>query len=214
MDCVRRRGKYYSVIISVPNDLFLHFGKKQIWLPLIMMFSGMRCNEIAQHYVDDIQEREDIHYFRIADNVDRKQHIKTPTSKRDIPIHSKLKELGLLALVARMKEAGQNQLFPNFIYRSSIKQYYDSQTSTQLNLPINAIDNDDKLRLYSLRANFRNSIEEKFINHIISAMDRGDSSTIGSYSRYYDLALNNIMGHTIKGTVGDTQCIERKDYKS
>lgn len=174
------------------------------WLPLIMMFSGMRCNEIAQLYIDDLQEKEGIFLFRITENETRNQHVKTLTSKREVPIHNTLKELGLLEHVAKMKAAGHQQLFPNCIYRPGIGLHYDSNLSGQLNVPINLIDKDKKLRLYSLRANFRNSIEEKFVNRLIAAMDNGVTSDIGSYTRYYDLALNNIMGHTIKGTMGDT----------
>jgi integrase len=180
------------------------------WLPLIMMYSGMRCNEIAQLYVDDIQEKDGIQFFRITEDETRNQHVKTLASQREVPIHAILKDLGLFDHIARMKAAGQQQLFPNCTYRPGIGLYYDSSMSLQLNVPINLIDNDKKLRLYSLRANFRNSIEEKFVNRLITAMDNGISSDIGGYSRYYDLALNNIMGHTIIGTIGDTVYRKRR----
>jgi integrase len=173
------------------------------WLPLIMMFSGMRCNEISQLFVDDLQEKDGIYFFRITEDVARNQHVKSLTSKREVPIHNTLKELGLLDYVAKMKDEGHHQIFPNCQYRPGIGLYYDANMSFQLNIPINLIDKDKKLRLYSLRANFRNSIEEKFVNRLITAMDSDVSADIGAYSRYYDLALNNILGHAIKGTVGD-----------
>jgi integrase len=183
---------------------------ERIWIPLIMMYSGMRCNEIAQLFVDDIQEQDGIPYFRITNNLERNQQIKSETSKRNVPIHNKLIELGLLEYAGQMNRAGQEQLFPNCIYRPSVGLYYDSNLSTALNLPINLIDSDRKLRLYSLRANFRNNIEEKFVNRLIAVMDGGESSDLGGYSRYYDLALNDILGHAVKGSKGDTVYRKRR----
>lgn len=196
--------------VTLLTELHNPANPEMTWLPLIMMFSGMRCNEIAQLYIDDIQEKDGIQFFRITEDEARNQHVKTLASQREVPIHTTLKNLGLFNHIARMKAAGQQQLFPNCTYRPGIGLYYDSSMSVQLNVPINLIDKDKKLRLYSLRANFRNSIEEKFVNRLIAAMDNGVSSDIGGYSRYYDLALNNIMGHTIEGTVGDTVYRKRR----
>lgn len=189
--------------VELLAGLHHHETPEMTWLPLIMMFSGMRCNEIAQLFVDDLQEKDGIYFFRITEDVARNQHVKSLTSKREVPIHNTLKELGLLDYVAKMKAEGHYQIFPNCQFRPGIGLYYDANMSFQLNIPINLIDKDKKLRLYSLRANFRNSIEEKFVNRLIAVMDSGVSSDIGAYSRYYDLALNNILGHAITGTVGD-----------
>jgi integrase len=191
--------EYVKMLVGLHNPK----SPEMTWFPLIMMFSGMRCNEIAQLFIDDIQEKDGIYFFRITNNKERNQHVKSLTSERNVPIHSALMKLGLLEHVAKMQAAGHRQIFPNCTYRPGIGLYYDSNTSVQLNVPINLIDKGKKLRLYSLRANFRNSIEEKFVNRMIASMDGGVSSDISGYSRYYDLALNNIMGHTIKGTIGD-----------
>ena len=34
MDCIRRRGKVYCAVITVPTDLRLLIGKSQIWRSL------------------------------------------------------------------------------------------------------------------------------------------------------------------------------------
>jgi len=177
---------------------------ERTWIPLIMLFSGMRCNEVAQLYIDDIQEQDGIHYFRVIDNVERHQSVKCATSRRNVPMHKKLIELGLLEHVDRMKREKAEQLFPNCVYRPGVGLYYDCNLSTALNLPINLIDPDKKLRLYSLRANFRNSIEEKLVNRMIEQLDSGSSASLSGYSHYYELALNDTMGHAIKGSKGDT----------
>lgn len=184
-------------------DLYVPETPETTWLPLIMMYSGMRCNEIAQLYLDDIQVRDGINYFRLVENKARNQKIKTESSVRDVPIHKTLIDFGFLKYVEKMKKAGHAQLFPNCVYRENIGLYYDSALSILLNVPINLIDNDRKLRLYSLRANFRCSVEEKFVNAAIAALDAGKASDNTGYNRYYDMALNDIMGHVITGSEGD-----------
>jgi integrase len=201
-----------TTYVNLLIDLYLPENPETTWLPLIMMFSGMRCNEIAQLFLDNIQFRDEIYFFRIVDNEDRHQKVKSDSSSREVPIHQTLIDFGLLEYVEKMKRAGHKQLFSNCIYRENVGLHYDSALSSLLNAPINLIDDDKKLRLYSLRANFRCSIEEKFINRAIAALDAGESSDNTGYSRYYDLALNDIMGHAVKGTVGDMVYRKRRLY--
>jgi len=173
------------------------------WLPLIMMFSGMRCNEVAQLFVDDVQVKDGIDFFQITGNSERNQHVKSAESVRNVPIHAALIELGLKDYVSHMKGLGHTQLFPNFKYRPAYGLYYDNNLSTRFNEPVNLISDDPKLRLYSLRANFRCSVEEALLAPILAAHDRGEFAG-GSYHPYFDLALNNVMGHKVKGNTGDT----------
>jgi hypothetical protein len=102
----------------------------------------------------------------------------------------------------RMREEGHEQLFPNCKYKESVGLYYDANLSSLMNEPVNLISEDRKLRLYSLRANFRCSIEEALLAPLLDAYDRGDAVE-GSYSRFFDLALDNVMGHKVKGNTGD-----------
>ncbi|HEY5514257.1 MAG TPA: hypothetical protein VIK40_11500 [Geomonas sp.] len=78
-----------------------------------------------------------------------------------------------------------------------------------MNEPVNLISEDRKLRLYSLRANFRCSVEEALLAPLLNAHDRGEIVG-GSYSPFFDLALDNVMGHKVKGTTGDTVYRKRR----
>jgi len=75
------------------------------WIPLVMAFSGMRCNEIAQLFVDDIQYRDGIDYIRVAENCERNQHVKTDESRREVPVHPVLVDFGFLRYVVEMRES-------------------------------------------------------------------------------------------------------------
>ncbi|WP_133499617.1 site-specific integrase [Cognatilysobacter terrigena] len=80
------------------------------WLTLILAFSGARLNEITQLTVADITERDGIPGFAITDRA-AGQSLKNANSKRWIPIHPKLLELGILDYVAAVGESGEYDLF-------------------------------------------------------------------------------------------------------
>lgn len=80
------------------------------WLPLVMAFTGARLNEITQLEADDLQEIDGIWVFRIHADAPGKS-LKTKGSKRLIPVHPRLLELGLLELRADVVRSGQNALF-------------------------------------------------------------------------------------------------------
>jgi integrase len=173
------------------------------WLPLIMMYSGMRPNEVAQLYLDDVQEIEGINFFRICKNAERKQRVKS-NSERDVPIHEQLKELGFMVYVEKMRDAGEKQLFPNCRYQSGIGYYYSNDMSCRLNATINLhIAEDKKLRLYSMRKNFRSALDNIFTEKAVASIKGRETTDLGAYQQYFERAVNDILGHAVKGTTGD-----------
>lgn len=194
-----------QLYINMLADTYLPEFPENVWIPLIILYNGMRNNEIAQLYVDDILEREGIQYFRIWDTDVRNQRIKVEASQRNLPIHSKLIELGFMEYVKKMRASGQDQLFPNCIYNERTGRYYDDNLSARLNTLVDSITTDKKLRVYSLRANFKTAIETKFADAAIDAME-GKRSTldIAGLEKFIDRAFNDVMGHSAKGGTGDT----------
>jgi len=89
------------------------------WLPLIGLYTGARINEICQlSPVDDIlqDEKTGIWYFWFNDESDTAadvdKSIKTNSSKRIVPIHSQLINLGFLDYINRLKIENNNLIFP------------------------------------------------------------------------------------------------------
>lgn len=81
------------------------------WVPLIAAYTGMRREEIAGIGVDYIREEDGITFFDVVDTDDRR--LKTAASRRQIPVHSDLMDLGLLAVVHAAKRGGSGVLFPD-----------------------------------------------------------------------------------------------------
>jgi integrase len=87
---------------------FLH--DYQFWLPLLALYSGARLEELCQLYLTDIKLDAEIPYFNIADNYPD-QHLKNNSSRRAIPIHPELINLGLLTFIKQKKFKGEIKLF-------------------------------------------------------------------------------------------------------
>ena len=82
----------------------------------------MRQNEIAQLHLDDIRQVDGVWVFDINDNTPDKR-LKTINSKRLVPLHPFLSnDLNLPGHVARLKEQGEERLFPE-ISESKTKGY-------------------------------------------------------------------------------------------
>ena len=84
---------------------------ERYWLPLIAMLSGMRLAEIAQLYLSDIKEPDGIPVFDVNEEEDKR--LKNPTSRRIVPVHPILIELGFLQYVEKMRAQGESRLWPN-----------------------------------------------------------------------------------------------------
>ena len=111
---------------NYPTDGFMY------WTPLIALYTGGRCNEVAQLQVTDVFKTPDgIDVISIMDDpytdVDDDEplgkslgvnikSVKTASSRRWVPVHDKLKEAGFLDFVEHMRSQGEVRLFPNLPY--------------------------------------------------------------------------------------------------
>lgn len=89
------------------------FSKKQskynyqYWLPLLGLYTGARLNELCQLMATDVSENEGVWCISITDTGDR-QKLKNANSRRIVPIHSKLIELGFIRYA---QSRGKQRLF-------------------------------------------------------------------------------------------------------
>lgn len=81
------------------------------WALLICLFSGCRREEPSQMNLSAVIEMDGIPCFYFAAE-DEDQSLKTDCSKRTVPIHSALIQLGFLEYVQGLRKAGHTRLFP------------------------------------------------------------------------------------------------------
>ncbi|MDP3602383.1 MAG: site-specific integrase [Bosea sp. (in: a-proteobacteria)] len=100
-------------------------GEAQKWIPLISLFSGARLEEIGQLRLIDIKSENGIVYFdlrEIDDTPGQSTSRKTKSSRRRVPVHRVLIEMGLLAYAEDQKKRGVLRLFPDL-------REYDGKTT-------------------------------------------------------------------------------------
>lgn len=84
-------------------------GGYKYWLPWLGLYTGARLDELCQLRLVDFYEEEGIPVIHFTPEAGK---LKTTSSERTIPVHSRLIELGLLDYVARLKALGHERLFP------------------------------------------------------------------------------------------------------
>lgn len=132
--------------------------RARFWVPLICLFSGMRPNEVCQLELADVRLTESgTLYFDINDGGGTKK-LKTPTSKRGVPVHPELMRFGFGDYVKKLRDEKQQKLFPEIKpgkYGYSSQQVADWFSDTFLP---KVVEKDGKISLYSFRHNFRDAL--------------------------------------------------------
>lgn len=98
----------------------------KFWLPHLGLFTGARVNELCQLNPQTDVRRDEVSGIWFLDVTDEsgaddgvRKSVKTAGSRRKIPIHSTLIELGLLEYVTRVKAQGAQRLLPGFPVRKA-----------------------------------------------------------------------------------------------
>jgi integrase len=94
-----------------------HLHDYYYWVPLIAVFTGMRIEEICQLNLVDFVRIDDVDCFNVTDKGEGQQ-LKNQSSRRLVPVHPRLVELGIQGYVCARKEQGATMLLPNLNKRS------------------------------------------------------------------------------------------------
>jgi integrase len=116
-----------------PRELQMMFDARRMmaltethnfWVPLMLLFTGARINEIAALTIDDIRKVPDadgkhpdlweiIITRDFADEDDGEEHhLKNENAQRRVPLHPELVRMGFLDYLADVKASGSIRLFP------------------------------------------------------------------------------------------------------
>lgn len=120
------------------SDQYKEFMNKPdwYWLPVIALFSGARQGELANLTVESFEEIDTIKCFYIADG-------KTLESRRTVPIHSVLLDLGLWEYVQNLKNMGIRQFVPHRPANDRTKS-----VSRQWGLWVQEVEIDDPSKVF------------------------------------------------------------------
>lgn len=165
----------------VPRDAGIY------WVPLISLFSGARSGEVIQLYVDDVRQEDGIWYLDINDEGDDKR-LKTPHSRRVVPLHQTLNDLGFLEHVNQRRKQGKQRLFPDL--KMGADGYYSSPFSKHFNRFLKAVGIKNRRNAFhSFRHCFEDACRDSGISkEVMDALQgHGEEGMSGRYGRGFVL---------------------------
>ena len=175
----------------------------------IAAYSGMRLNEIIQLNTDDIITKDGVVCFslnmEIDVNTDRSKTLKTKNSIRNVPIHSKLKDIGLFELIDSKKKSGAKNGKPVRLFNCDNKDF-----SEYFRKKINVrVIKDDKTRTF-------HSLRHTFINKLIQGGERIEhvAALVGHEQQYkitMDTYAERVNAKILKNLVEKINFIEVKE---
>ena len=153
------------------------------WVPLIALFSGMRLGEIIQMQVADVKCLDGVDYFDVtplgfdpsddeAGAADDEKSLKTAASRRGIPIHKTLFDLGFEEFLKFRRASGERRLFPEYDrakddsswskqFSKHFKRFRESIGVTRRGVKFHSIRHnvEDALRNTDVRQEVRDAIQ-------------------------------------------------------
>ncbi|MGE6790991.1 DUF6538 domain-containing protein [Pseudomonas guineae] len=81
------------------------FGQALYWMPLIMAYSGVRREELAQLLVADVKQEGGVWFLDLQEG--EGQSLKTLSSRRQVPLHGDLLELGFIEYLHTVPSGGR-----------------------------------------------------------------------------------------------------------
>ena len=174
--------KEIKEIFSKQN--YLHYTKVEkdsyyrYWVPLIGVFTGMRCGEICSLYLDNVRgitgnKRSKRWCFDIVEEPKRPdKRLKTRSSRRIVPIHDTLLELGFVDFIKLLKkDPERKRVFEELKYSEGSYVRNISQFWNRRYLPLLGIKTD-KNGFHSFRHSVidhlkQQGVEPHFINELV-----------------------------------------------
>ncbi|MDO8388520.1 MAG: site-specific integrase [Polaromonas sp.] len=143
---------------------YREFSPFRYWLPLLGVYAGARINELCQLRLEDVCKTDagtwyiDINENTADKSLKRQKDTGTCWSKRKVPLHPALIDLGFIAWCERLREEGFKRVFPELSWNA--KTHYAKE-------PIRAMSEfffslgmprDNTKVFHSFRHGFNNAI--------------------------------------------------------
>lgn len=153
----------------------------QYWLPLLGLYTGARLNELCQLRLEDVVVVNGIDCLHIRQG-SADQKIKTDSSERLVPVHSRLKALGFLEYVERLRSEGQVRVFPELTRHK--KHGYSAAPSKWFARVRAQLGFEGKKDFHSFRHTLADHLKQKGVSEALVGGILGHQTGGITFSRY------------------------------
>jgi integrase len=162
---VRHLDAIFNAIAERRVTISGNLSSFHYWAPLLGYLTAGRVNEIASLRLSDFKRVDGIPFISIQQQNDG-ESTKTKAGRRELPLHTKLIQLGLLQHIQQLKEAGETRLFPELSllkhkgYGAKITSWFSGHDSKEDSfLWRDAGIKEGKLTFHSFRHTMATSLE-------------------------------------------------------
>ncbi|HHB1544727.1 TPA: tyrosine-type recombinase/integrase [Vibrio parahaemolyticus] len=157
------------------------------WLPLLGYFTGARLNELCQLYKADIYKMEGVWVLQIDDRFEG-QKLKNLTSRRIVPIHQRLIDIGFIDFVTSVQH---DRLFPEL---KDSRDGFGSAASKWFGRFKTRLGFEKGQDFHSFRHTVATQLKQKQVSHIAAGAILGHAQNNITYDRYgKDLNIEQVM---------------------
>ena len=160
------------------------------WLPLLGVFTGARQAELCQLFCSDVYQDQASGIWLVDINDDHpEKRLKTSASRRQVPIHPRLIDLGLEKFVKATASQGQERLFPTETRNNHGEFGAYSKRFNRLIKHLGIIKGaSTQLNFHSFRHTLQHDLlgqgcEEYIVNQIVGHTPARSSQSVSTYSK-------------------------------
>ncbi|AFL69389.1 site-specific integrase [Sulfurospirillum barnesii] len=158
------------------------------YVTFIGLYNGLRLNEICQLHIEDIKKVKDIWCFDINEDINSQgelvKSVKNEPSKRIVPMHPKLVELGFLDYYRSIVTDKHTRVFP--LLTKQRDGYGKVITNFFTKLQSSMIANQNKKVFHSTRHNFIQKLKNARVDDHLRKAITGRSDDDIDYDSYGD----------------------------
>ncbi|WP_411063480.1 tyrosine-type recombinase/integrase [Vibrio rotiferianus] len=166
--------KIFSNLVHTRNK---HKHRYYFWLPLLAYFTGARLNELCQLYKADVCQIDGIWAIQIDDRFDG-QKLKNLTSRRIVPIHDQLLNLGFIEFVQSVQH---ERVFPEL---KDSRDGFGSAASKWFGRFKTKLGFDKGHDFHSFRHTVATQLKRHQVSHIVAGELLGHAQNNITYDRY------------------------------
>ncbi|TOF39290.1 hypothetical protein CGJ21_11045 [Vibrio parahaemolyticus] len=170
---------------------------EEFWIPLLLLHTGARSSEICQLDVSDIKQVDGVWCIDINDSGEGKR-LKSPASKRIIPIHPKLLEIGFLNYVEQRINSKVIKLFNIKITGQNLD--WSKEFARRFNKTLDALGlkKNQRPTLHCLRHTFIDELQILQVPESVVSDLVGHTKPNITYGRYGKRGLPQQLAKTIR----------------